>query len=132
MCTRIMVSCLILFFAGHFVGCAAQQSTSHTDAAARGVAPPDALLSPTDGDGAFHSTERAPGNTPLETYPERAEVRRLLHRAAALVTDGSYESALEVVHQALRFDPRSPSALHLKAEIEELLRRLDGGIRSTV
>lgn len=71
-------------------------------------------------------TESLPPN-PVEagaTYPEKADVERLLHQAREFESQGKFETALSVVNQALQFDAQSPAATTMRNHLEEIIRKI--------
>lgn len=57
-------------------------------------------------------------------YPEKSEVLAILYRARELQQTSQFQSALELVSQALIVDPQSPAAQSMEREIAEILKRL--------
>jgi hypothetical protein len=66
-------------------------------------------------------TSPTPGG---EVYPEKNEVLAILYRARELRQKSQYQSAWELVSQALVVDPNSPAAQSMEREIAEILKRL--------
>jgi hypothetical protein len=57
-------------------------------------------------------------------YPEMNEVLAILYRARELRQKSQFQSALELVSQALAVDPDSPAAQTMERELAEILMRL--------
>jgi hypothetical protein len=59
-----------------------------------------------------------------DVYPEKNEVLAILYRARELRQKSQFQSALELVSQALAVDPHSPAAQTMEREIADILKRL--------
>ena len=62
--------------------------------------------------------------TPAVPYRENTDVERWLHRAAELEQKGQFESAMSLVHEALRIDANSPSAILMNGHLDEIIKRI--------
>ena len=68
--------------------------------------------------------ERAKVSTDSVAYPENIEVERLVVLAGELQQKGEFAKALALVIRALQLDPNSPSASSMKANLEDLIRKI--------
>ena len=68
--------------------------------------------------------ERGKVSTDSVTYPENIEVERLVVLANELQQKGEFAKALALVNRALQLDSNSPSASSMKANLEDLIRKI--------
>lgn len=68
--------------------------------------------------------ERTKVSTDSVAYPENMEVERLVVLASGLQQKGEFAKALALVNRALQLDPNSPSASSMKANLEDLIRKI--------
>lgn len=68
--------------------------------------------------------ERTKVSTDSVAYPENTEVERLVVLAGGLQQKGEFVKALALVNRALQLDPNSPSASSMKADLEDLIRKI--------
>lgn len=118
-----------------FVLCAVQLGCSQSPdlpvpSKGEAVPPKDAAAAPgssAKGEISASKPVPLPENGPSDTgivYPEKDDVVAILHRARELRQKSQFQSAMELVSQALVVDPHSPAAQSMEREIAEILKRL--------
>ena len=106
---------MFFLFGTLIAGC----SEPNTETAKPITVPDPSILSTTGSDSESDSTI----SLPRDSYPEKAEVLRLMYRANTEFDAGRFNDSLEIVEQALQLDPTSVVALELKNRITEILLR---------